>query len=359
MKENNLKATDLTQEIQARVSEAITRCQTLNIVSGGSKSFYGREPMGEPLLVSGHQGIIEYEPGELVLTARCGTPLAELESLLADEGQMLPFEPPHFGAATLGGAVASGLSGPRRPFTGAVRDFVLGVKMVTGRGEVLAFGGRVMKNVAGYDLSRLLAGSLGTMGVLLEISLKVLPRPALEVTVRREISSSSALESMATLMSRSLPLSGLCYQEPFLYVRVAGTENAVAAAIETIDGEAWEEGECFWQDLREQRLPFFTEGTANLWRLSQAPSTPVPDFDGEWLLDWGGAQRWLRSHAPAEQLFDYAAQVGGHATLFRTQSPRHRIFQPLPPALARLHRTLKASFDPHGIFNPGRMYEEF
>ncbi len=350
---------DLTQEIQTQVVSAIAQRRELNIVGGGSKAFYGREPVGEPLPVSGHRGVIEYEPGELVLIARCGTPLAEIESLLAGEGQMLPFEPPHFGPATLGGAVAAGLSGPRRPFTGAVRDFVLGVKIVTGRGEVLSFGGQVMKNVAGFDLSRLLAGSLGTLGVLLEISLKVLPSPVMEVTLRREIPPALALESMTKLTNQSLPLTGLCYLEPFLYIRIGGTESAVASAIAAVEGEVQDDEENFWLGLREQQLPFFTEGAANLWRLSVAPATPIPDLQGEWILDWGGAQRWLRASIPAKDIFDYAARLGGHATLFRTQGLRQQIFQPLPPALARLHQTLKEAFDPHRLFNPGRMYEAF
>ncbi|MFN3920419.1 MAG: glycolate oxidase subunit GlcE, partial [Methylohalobius sp.] len=208
---------DLTEELVERVKAAIAERRPLCIVGGGSKDFYGRLPQGERLSLAGHRGIIEYAPQELVITVRAGTKLSELEQALDAEGQMLPFEPPHFGEATIGGAVAAGLSGPRRPFAGAVRDFILGVKLLTGRGEVLSLGGKVIKNVAGFDLSRLLAGSLGTLGVILEVSLKVLPRPELELTLCREVEPQKALETMLALMGQSLPLSGLAYEEPLVY----------------------------------------------------------------------------------------------------------------------------------------------
>ncbi len=349
---------DLTEELVERVNAALAKRQPLCIVGGGSKDFYGRSPVGEKLSVAGHRGIVEYTPEELVITARAGTPLVELEQALASEGQMLPFELPHFGPATVGGAVATGLAGPRRPFTGAVRDFVLGAKLLTGRGEVLAFGGTVMKNVAGFDVSRLLAGSLGTLGVILEVSLKVLPRPEVELAVSLELKPEEALSRMQVLCAKSLPLSALAYEEPLLYVRLSGTEQAVAAAAAELGGERVEDEE-FWRELREQRRPFFTWGEEDLWRLSLPPAAPLADLPGRFLLDWAGAQRWIRTHAPKERMFQLAASLKGHATLFRTQGVRDQVFQPLPENLAKLHRALKEAFDPQRIFNPGRMYAEF
>ncbi|WP_022948030.1 glycolate oxidase subunit GlcE [Methylohalobius crimeensis] len=349
---------DRTSELKETIEAAIASRRPLCIVGGGSKNFYGRRSQGDPLSIAGHRGVVEYAPSELVITARAGTPLADLEQALAAEGQMLPFEPPRFGPATVGGAIAAGLSGPRRPFTGAVRDFVLGVKLLTGRGEVLSFGGQVMKNVAGFDLSRLLAGSLGTLGVILEVSLKVLPRPAVELTLSREVAIDRALDTMADWMGQSLPLSALAYEEPLLYVRLSGTERAVASAADRLGGERLAEGERFWESLREQQRPFFTEGNADLWRLSLPPAAPAPDLPGRMLLDWAGAQRWLRSLEDAQKIFRAAADLGGHATLFRSRGARHEVFQPLPESLAKLHRALKEAFDPHRILNPGRMYAE-
>lgn len=346
----------LTAELVERVKAAIAERRPLCIVGGGSKDFYGRPPQGERLSLAGHSGIIDYAPQELVVTVRAGTPLLELEQVLAAEGQMLPFEPPHFGEATIGGAVAAGLSGPRRPFVGAVRDFILGVKLLTGRGEVLSFGGKVIKNVAGFDLSRLLAGSLGTLGVILEVSLKVLPRPELEWTLCQEVDPQKSLETMLALMAQSLPLSALAYEEPLVYFRLSGTEQAVVAAASRVGGERLAEGEAFWYGLREQLLPFFTEGDKDLWRLSVPPKAPWPDLDGRFLLDWGGAQRWVRTLEAKEKVFELAFALKGHATLFRTKGSREQVFQPLPESLTKLHLALKEAFDPYCIFNPGRMY---
>jgi len=348
---------NIEAQLKQRVEEGLAKREALRIVAGGSKEFYGRTPVGEPLRLGEHRGIVEYEPSELVVTVRAGTPLEDLERALAAEGQMLGFEPPHFGNATIGGAVAAGLSGPRRPFSGAVRDFILGMKLLTGRAEVLSFGGQVMKNVAGFDLSRLMAGSLGTLGVILEVSLKVLPRPEVELTVRQEIPPEQSLETMASLLGRCLPLSAMVYEEPFLSLRLSGDEEIVAQAADEIGGDRMAEGAQFWHQLREQTLAFFTEGESDLWRLAVAPASPLAEIPGRWLFDWGGAQRWLRSQASAEEVFAAARAMGGHATRFRTQGPRDRIFQPLPAGLAKLHHTLKDAFDPQRIFNPGRMYE--
>ena len=347
---------DLTGRLQERVAAAFAAGEPLCIVGGNSKSFLGRTPRGEALEVAGHRGLVNYQPAELVITARAGTPLSDIEVALADHRQMLPFEPPYFGGnATLGGTVACGLSGPRRPYAGAVRDFVLGMKIINGRGEVLHFGGEVMKNVAGFDVSRLMAGAMGTLGVMLEISLKVLPRPAHEITLAQEWSAVDAVEVMNDWAGRSLPLSASCYDGDRLYVRLSGTRTAVASAKRHIGGEALKEAALFWENLREQHHGFFG-GVSPLWRLAVPPATPPLTLPGKWLLEWGGAQRWLRSNADAAAVRRSVLQAGGHATLFRGGDRDGERFQPLPQGLQDIHLRLKQAFDPKGVLNPGRMY---
>jgi glycolate oxidase FAD binding subunit len=287
--------------------------------------------------------------------------LAEVEALLAERGQMLPFEPPHFtapgqtSAATVGGMVAAGLSGPGRPWSGAVRDAILGVKIINGRGEVLGFGGQVMKNVAGYDLSRLMAGALGTLGVILEVSLKVLPRPAQVLTLVQELDAAGAIQRLAGWGRLPLPVSASLHFEGRLHLRLSGTTLGVAAARKSIGGE--EADSVIWEAVREQRLDFF-QGDAPLWRLSLPPTAKL-DLPGTVLTEWGGALRWLRTDAPAARIRAAASVAGGHATLFRSNDGTAEVFQPLSPVLLALHRQLKQSLDPRGILNPGRMYPEF
>jgi glycolate oxidase FAD binding subunit len=349
---------DRTADLQDRVRQAIAERSPLQIAGGGTKGFLGREPVGQPLSLGDHAGILSHEPSELVVTARSGTPLAELEAALASQGQMLAFEPPHFGpAATLGGCVAAGLSGPRRPYGGAVRDHVLGVRLLNGRGEVLRFGGEVMKNVAGYDLSRLMVGALGTLGVLLDVSLKVLPRPAAEVTLRRPAFAAEAIEAMNSWTGRPLPLAAAAFDGEWLHVRLSGTESGVRAARRVVGGDAVDDGGAFWQRLREHRHAIFESGLP-LWRLSVPPATTPLDLPGRQLIDWGGAQRWLVTDAPAEQVRAAAAAAGGHATVFRGGDRSGEVFHPLAPPVAALHRRLKAAFDPDALFNPGRLYAD-
>lgn len=348
--------TDLTQQIQAEVEAAHRDKTPVRIAGGGSKDFYGRRIGGKTLSVAGHRGIVNYEPTELVVTARAGTPLQELEAILAAQNQMLPFEPPHFGAgATLGGTIACGLSGPRRPFAGSARDFVLGTRIINGRAEVLRFGGEVMKNVAGYDVSRLMTGALGTLGVLLDVSLKVLPRPEQEITLTQTCSAGEALTRISQWMAQPLPLSAACHDEGRLHVRLSGTARAVAAGEKQVGGDRHDDASRFWHALREQTLPFFADATA-LWRIAVPAATPMLDIPGQWLLDWGGAQRWLVSDADPAVIWASVAQRGGHATLFRSDLARDEVFQPLAPGLQRLHRNLKRAFDPDRILNPGKMY---
>ena len=349
------KPHDASAEFEERLLRAAAEGTPLDIVGASSKSFLGRRTQGETFDVSAHRGVLSYEPTELVITARAGTPLRNIETLLADSGQMLAFEPPHFGAAaTLGGTVASALSGPRRPYAGAARDFVLGVKVIDGEGRTLNFGGRVMKNVAGYDVSRLMVGAMGTLGVLLEISLKVLPVAARTTTLVFSLDAAAAIERMNAWAAKPMPLSGACFEAGRLYLRLSGTAGGVARAVETLGGDVVED-EQPWHGLREQSLPYF-DTRAPLWRLSVPPATPPLNIAGETLVDWGGALRWLKSELPGEEVRAAVAEVGGHGTLYRNGDRQGAVYHPLSPPLLNLHRRLKASFDPKGILNPGRMY---
>jgi glycolate oxidase FAD binding subunit len=352
----------LTPEtLEERLREAAARGTALRLRGGGSKDFYGNEPKGELLEVSGYAGMVAYEPTELVVTARAGTPLAELEAVLAHGNQMLAFEPPHYSPnATLGGCVAAGLSGPRRAAAGAVRDFVLGVRLLDGRGRDLRFGGQVMKNVAGYDLSRLLTGSLGTLGLILEVSLKVLPRPAAEATLRLELPEDKAIEAMNRWAGMPLPISATAWHDGELAIRLSGAASAIRSAAEKLGGEPMADGQAarFWSGIREQTDLFF-RGEVPLWRLSLPSNAPRIDLPGAQLVEWSGALRWLNTNADAAAVRASAARAGGHATLFRAPDKTAGAFAPLPPALLKLHRELKRAFDPAGILNPGRLYAEF
>ncbi|NOY70930.1 MAG: glycolate oxidase subunit GlcE [Gammaproteobacteria bacterium] len=353
----------ISEQLQSQVLRAIDEQMSLNIVAGNSKRFLGRSVQAKcrVLDISAHCGIIEYNPCELVLTARAGTPLKEVEKILAENGQMLPFEPPHFaGGATLGGAIASGLSGPRRPYAGSARDLVLGCKLLNGRGEILRFGGQVMKNVAGYDVSRLMVGAYGTLGVLLEISLKVLPRPVVSTTYCHECKPEAAIRFMNDLLRRALPVDGACYYKGQCYVRISGSQQAVTTASNDIPGEALSYQSHFWQNLRDHQLSFFQTNTS-LWRISCKPATAPIKIKGiaavnDWLLDWGGAQRWLVGDIEAGRVRDPVLSQGGHTTCFRGIKNNVDVFQPLSQPMLTLQQRLKKSFDPLGLFNPGRMY---
>ena len=346
----------MIEQFREQVRAAAASKSALRIRGGGTKDWYGGCLEGEVLDTRAYRGIVDYEPTELVITARCGTPLAEIEAVLAAQGQMLAFEPPHFGeGATFGGAVAAGLSGPRRANSGAVRDFVLGAKLLDGKGEVLNFGGQVMKNVAGYDVSRLLAGSLGTLGLMLEISVKVLPRAFAETTLRFEMSEIDAIRKLNEWGGQPLPVSGSCWHRGVLALRLSGAQAAVDAAVTSLGGQVMPDADGFWAALREQRHAFF-EGETPLWRLSVPSITGAIVLGGEQLVEWGGAQRWLRADAAAaDSIRRTAGAAGGHATLFRGGDKAGGVFQPLAPAVARIHERLKTAFDPSHIFNPGRM----
>ena len=344
-------------ELCERVRDHAERKAALRIRGGGSKDFYGNALKGEVIDTAGHHGIIAYEPAELVITARAGTRLADIEAAVAAQDQMLAFEPPHFGdRATLGGAVAAGLSGPRRAAAGSVRDFVLGIKLLDGRGQPLNFGGRVIKNVAGYDVSRLVAGSLGTLGLILEVSLKVLPRPRATATLRFEMPQAGALAKMNQWAGKPLPITASAWRDDVLTLRLAGAAQAGAAAVDKLGGEVvpQDEAQAFWSDLREQRLDFFG-GDEPLWRLSLPSTAAAPKLPGATLIEWGGSQRWLKSGAAIATVRQAAAQLGGHATLFRGGDKTSGVFQPLPAALAALNRRVRQSLDPRGVFDTGRL----
>ena len=345
------------EQFREQVRKAAADKTALRIRGGDTKDWYGGPLTGEILDTRAHAGVVDYEPTELVITARCGTPLAEIEAVLAAQHQMLAFEPPYFGeGATLGGAIAAGLSGPRRANSGGVRDFVLGAKIMDGQGEVLNFGGQVMKNVAGYDVSRLLAGSMGTLGLMLELSVKVLPRPVLEATLRFETSEIEAIRMLNVWGGQPLPVSGSCWHQGVLTLRLSGARAAVDAAVRSLGGQVVPDAAGFWTDLREQRHAFF-DGDAPLWRLSVPSTTSAIVMNGDQLIEWGGAQRWLRAPASeADTIRSSVRAAGGHATLFRGGDKTGGVFQPLAPAVARIHERLKTAFDPGAIFNPGRMF---
>ncbi|MGC1175958.1 glycolate oxidase subunit GlcE [Polaromonas sp.] len=343
----------------------------LRIRGGGSKDFYGEPPAGELLETAPLAGITSYEPTELVVTVRAGTKLAELETVLAERGQCLPFEPPHFGpGATVGGMVAAGLSGPARASVGSVRDYVLGLTMVNGRGELLTFGGQVMKNVAGYDVSRLMAGAMGTLGLITEVSLKVLPLAPAEATLKFQMSQAQAMAQLNRWGGQPLPLNASCWVDdglPTLYLRLRGAVAAVDAACKTMGGERQDNATVApdWTLCRDQQLPWFlARGERDLWRVSVPQTAPVLDLPEPPLVEWQGGLRWVRATPDdGPRLREIAARAGGHATLFiaggASQIRAERRFDALKPPLDRIHRQLKNEFDPAGIFNRGRLYPEF
>ncbi|HYC41859.1 MAG TPA: glycolate oxidase subunit GlcE [Noviherbaspirillum sp.] len=350
------------EQFREKITAATAAKTPLRIRGGGTKDWYGQSLQGDILDTREYAGIVAYEPTELVIVARCGTPLADIEAALDERNQMLAFEPPHFGpGSTIGGVVAAGLSGPRRQAVGAVRDFVLGATLVDGKGDVLRFGGQVMKNVAGYDVSRMLVGSLGMLGLIVDVSLKVLPKPFMETTLRFEIGQKEAIERLNTWGGQPLPISASAWHGGTLIVRLSGAVAAVKAAMQKMGGEEEPQAEAFWKELRNHGNEFFTatDGPTSLWRLSVPSVTPPLDLQGEQLVEWGGAQRWLHTEADASTVRAAVEKVGGHATLYRGGDKSAGVFHPLAPAVAAIHRNLKNTFDPSGIFNPGRMYPEF
>ncbi|MBF5005413.1 glycolate oxidase subunit GlcE [Diaphorobacter caeni] len=376
-----MESAALLSPIIERVRESARSGHALRICGGGTKDFVGGTPQAtgraDPLDMRAYVGVVDYEPSELVVTVRAGTPLAELEALLASRGQCLPFEPPRFavgGAAsgTVGGMVACGLSGPARASVGAVRDYVLGIEIINGKGELLRFGGQVMKNVAGYDVSRLMAGSWGTLGVITEVSLKVLPVPVAETTLTFECDQASALARLHAWGGQPLPLNASCWVQDGgrgqLFVRLRGARAAVEAACVSMGGERHDGADVAadWDACRDHRLPWFVDGAAHsehaLWRLSVPQTAPVlalPQGVAAPLIEWQGGLRWVHAPADAGDALQAAAHAaGGHAALFRVGTePRLESKSPKQDAaLLAISRRLKEAFDPAGVFvQPHRM----
>lgn len=377
----------LLNQLTDRIRHAASHQTALCIRGAGSKDFYGQPTQGELLDTRGYRGIVSYEPSELVVTVRAGTPLRELEAALAEKNQCLAFEPPRFASSdgpqggTCGGMVAAGLSGPARASVGSLRDYVLGVQFINGRAEQLTFGGQVMKNVAGYDVSRLLVGSLGTLGLLTEISLKVLPIAPGEATLVFALDQASALTQLHRWGGQPLPLNASCWVRDdtapgapeLLFVRLRGAlaavESACSKMLADVPGQRLDNAQTMgdWTACRDQKLPFFTAPSQDaeplaLWRLSLPQTAPVLHLPWAQLVEWHGGLRWLWAPESAQaQLRREAAAVGGSATLFRavgagSVSTTAR-FDALNPATEQIHRRLKAEFDPAGIFNPGRMFK--
>jgi glycolate oxidase FAD binding subunit len=349
-----------------QVSGAREQRAPLDICGGGTKRFYGEPPAGAPLDVKPLSGIISYEPTELVVTARAGTPLRDLEAALQEHGQCLPFEPPRFApGGTVGGMVAAGLSGPARANVGSVRDHVLGVTLLNGCAELLTFGGQVTKNVAGYDVSRLMVGSLGILGVICDVSLKVLPVSVATATLRFEWDEVRALETLSRWAAQPLPINATAWHAGQLRVRLSGARAAVAAACERLGGERLELSAAlaWWLSVRDQSAEFFSVGEENLargeslWRLSVPAVTAMLTLPGEQFIEWGGALRWWRTTAQPAAVRAAAARAGGHATLMKGADRSHGVFAPLSPVLMRVHLGLKQAFDPERLFNPGRLYQ--
>ncbi len=344
---------DLGEVLAGQVRDAAARGAALRIVGGDTKAFYGRRTEGENLEMSRHRGIVAYEPSELVITARAGSLLADIEAQLAEQGQRLAFEPPVFGqGSTLGGVVATGLSGARRAFAGAVRDCVLGVTILDGRGRRLRFGGTVFKNVAGFDAFRLMVGAMGRLGVLLDISLRLTPTPRARLAVAFETDWSGAQQKLAPLLRRPLPLAGAAHDGERLHLRLEGGATAVAEAAAELGGDP--SPASLWDDLRHMRLTPLA--APRLWRLSVPQGSVIDGLEGRWLMNWAGAERWLATDLPGGRIRAAARAAGGHATLFRGAAENEAVFEPLAPNLMALHQRLAHALDPAGVLNPGRMY---
>jgi len=350
----DIESTDIEAELATQVAAVSAGGAAVEILGGGSKRFYGEAVEGLAIDVAAHSGIIDYDPAELVITLRSGCRLVDVEALLAQNRQMFAFEPPHFSPqATIGGMIATGLAGPRRGFTGSVRDFLLGARMLDGRGEVLQFGGRVIKNVSGFDLSRLLTGSLGTLGIILEVSIRVVPMFASEATLAFKHDTADAhIQWINEQGSQPYPISASTWHAGHSYLRLSASEQGVEQAIADLGGERVEFD---WNALREQNHEFF-EAEEPLTCLSLPPATRDITVGRSQLIEWGGARRWLTGEVDIESLRKQASVLGGGVCAFRGHDAEVAVFQPLVPAMLKLQRSIKSSFDPAGIFNPGKIY---
>ena len=349
--------TDIRSEITREIKDARKKRLPLEIKAGGTKHFYGRQIQGKPLVLSRHTGITEYEPSELYITARSGTPLREIEQVIVRQKQILPCEPPHFGStATLGGMVATGLCGPRRAHAGAVRDCILGTEIINGKGEYLRFGGKVMKNVAGYDVSRLICGALGTLGAIMSVTLRLIPEPTCEHTIALTLSSREAIRKMNEWANTPLPVTATFHDGKDLYIRLSGSLSTVETSAKHIGGEPVDWNDVFWTNVKEQAHEFFLTKLP-IWRVAVPPNTEPLDISGTCVMEWNGALRWYTTDVKSEHIRAEVERAGGHACLFRNGDAQHP-FHPLSQASFTIHQKLKQAFDPAGILNPGKMYAQ-
>jgi len=350
---------DISEHLQQQIIDAAQNRQALNITGNNTKAFYGCAADNKntsPLSVSEHSGIIDHQPSELTITARTGTPLIEIIELLAEHGQMLAFEPPTFnGKASLGGCIATALAGPRRPWTGSVRDYVIGMRVLTGDGRDIRVGGKVMKNVAGYDLFRPMAGALGTLGVMLDITLKLLPLPELESSFSMKIDIADMQNILRNWRDASMPLSAANYYNGILSIRLSSSVAAVDYAISKLPSDRQELSLDYWQKLNEHKLPFFDD-PATLYRLIVPANAPCDTLEGESLIDWAGAQRWIKTSSTFSEIQRHANTLGGTASAYRDGLRDEDVFMPLQAPLLALHKRIKDVMDPAGILNPGRLY---
>ena len=353
---------DQSKTLQAQIQTAYENKTPCRIEGANSKHFLGNESKGETVSTKNHSGVISYDASELVMTVRSGTRLQEINQVLADNNQSLPFEPPAFSdGATIGGTIACNLSGPARAYTGAARDFVLGARIINGKGEDCRFGGQVMKNVAGYDASRLMAGAYGTLGLILDVSLKVLPVAQTETTIKIEQSADTAIGTINQLSAKNLPISASCYFDQHLYIRLNSSEQNTLSVSKSIcqqtGGTEISDSKTFWLTIREQQHAFF-KTEKSIARLSLPPTSEHINFDGEQLIEWGGALRWLKSDLNITDLREKVSALGGHVTAYKNFPATTEFFQPLDANLKTLHQRLKQGFDPAGILNPGRLYKD-
>ena len=352
---------DIGHRLIDQVSAAVMDGTELNIVGCGTKEFLGRTPAGQAVRVAQHSGIVDYQPVELVVTVRAGTSLEDLVAALDEHNQMLSFEPPTFrGKASIGGTLACNLSGPARPWSGGIRDSLLGIRLINGKGEHLTFGGQVMKNVAGYDVSKLQAGAMGALGIITEVSLRVMPKPAATVTLVRNMDVDQAIETMNRTAGKYSALTGACWLENNLYLRFSGARSAVTQASAKCTGDILDRGDDFWHDLRDMQLGFF-ERAGSLWRFSLKSTSAHFRANERWLIDWAGALRWLHSasctnNIERKGLEQAAVAADGQAMLFRGGDRNNEVFHTQTETAMKIHRRLKSAFDPDGLFNRGRLY---
>jgi glycolate oxidase FAD binding subunit len=351
---------DISIQLQKQLIDATKQRQTLHIIGNNSKAFYGcssgNEDKASPLHVTDHNGIIDYQPAELTITARTGTLLRDIINLLEEHQQMLPFEPPTFNDnATLGGCIATALAGPRRPWTGPVRDYVIGAHILTGDGRDIRLGSKVMKNVAGYDLFRPMAGALGTLGLILDVTLKLLPRPEQEITLCMMTDTRNMQKLLHKWRRHSMPLSAASFFQGQLFIRLSGAASSIDDAMNKLPSEMKRSANDHWHKLNEQQLGFFDSGSP-LYRLVVPAGVPYDTFNGEYLADWGGALRWIKTSLSFGEIQKHAAGLGGTASVYRNGKQSEDVFSPLPDGLFELHKRIKKVMDPAGILNPGRLY---